>query len=285
MTVPLYLYTLTPEKHAHLLQEITHILKTNALDYTFVTDKVATPIAESPMSIERISTGILICVGGDGTLLDAIKKTMHQNLDIIGVNTGKLGFLSDIPPTGLNQLIEIVQGTSQKDTRHFIRLNAHTTSTQAKPNYFYAVNEISLHRLHSHLIAFSVYSEDTCIASYEADGLLISTPTGSTAYNLSAGGPVVHPKAPVHILNPICPHKLTSRPLILPASTPLQLRIHSPPEHFRVSLDGQDLPSQQPSSHFLIQQSTKTFTLLHPSHYHFYHCLQAKLQWEAPNAR
>ncbi len=210
---------------------------------------------------------------------------MHQNLDVIGVNTGKLGFLSDIQPTGLNQLIEIIKGTFQRDTRHFIRLNAHPSSAHVKSDDFYAVNEISLHRLHGHLIAFSIYCEETCIASYEADGLLISTPTGSTAYNLSAGGPVVHPKAPVHILNPICPHKLTSRPLILPASTSLQLHIHSPPEHFCLSLDGQTLPSQKPSSHFLIQQSAKTFTLLHPSHYHFYHCLQAKLQWEAPNAR
>ena len=133
------------------------------------------------------------------------------------------------------------------------------------------------------MLRFTIYADDEAIATHHADGVMISTPTGSTAYNLSAGGPIVHPESPVYIINPICTHKLTSRPLIVPNRTRIRIHVHEGQAQPRICLDGIDHPHPT-GTDAVIEKSPRIFTMLHPRDYSFYKNLQSKLQWETRHA-
>ena len=166
---------------------------------------------------------LLICLGGDGSILDSLSIVRNSNVPVFGINTGRLGFLSSISTEDVqNPLEEIFAGNINSERRSILKLST-------KSNHFgdinYALNEVTVHKKDSSsMMIIHAYVNDKFLNSYWADGLIISTPTGSTGYNLSCSGPIVMPGSDVFIITPIAPHNLNVRPLIIPDHKKITLK-------------------------------------------------------------
>lgn len=250
----------------HRISCSVHVLNTPSL-----------PKPQSPSSL-------VLCIGGDGSLLQAAHYAITHNLPIIGYNLGKIGFLADLTPKTLPTLSDTIHSEHQLERRSLLALRSpSTTSSQPIAN---AVNDITITRSQRcNTIAFSVIADNTVLASHHADGLIIASPTGSTGYNLSAGGPIVHPSNSVLLVNTICTHKLSSRPLILPDHTPLTIKLHSTIDDVVVHVDGKNIPQESLHTQLIVTKAPEFLTLMHPKSYCFYNTLKTKLHWESHHAR
>lgn len=184
------------------------------------------------------SFDLLISVGGDGTILRAITFVKDIGLPIIGINTGRLGFLATIQVDAIEQAIQnIIDGKYKISERSLLAIE-----TESQNNAFcelnFALNEITVSRKNTtSMITVETYLDGEFLTSYWSDGLIVSTPTGSTGYSLSCGGPVITPGANSFILTPIAPHNLSARPLVIPDSTEIQLKVNGREKQHLVSLD------------------------------------------------
>ena len=280
MGSPVYLFTHHISKHIHLCENLIALLYKHGIN-TYGISGFTDALNLKPMPLESIDKGTVICIGGDGTLLSAAKYLVASNAHILGINAGTIGFLADTHSQDLSKVLNAVQGDASVEKRHFLQLSASQGTAQDSP--FICVNEVSITRQGPHILRFTIYANDEAIATHHADGVMVSTPTGSTAYNLSAGGPIVHPESPVYIINPICTHKLTSRPFIVPDHTRIRIHVHEGQTQPMVCLDGIE-QSHPIGTDVVIEKSTRLFTMLHPNDYSFYRNLQSKLQWETRHA-
>ncbi len=224
----------------------------------------------------------IICViGGDGSLLHAAKTALDQNLPIIGINRGRLGFLADIHPQNLDLLIDVIQGQYQVEKRFLLNMRI---EDQNKILYqSVALNDIVLQPgKYVNMIEFDTSVNDQPVCNQRADGLIIATPTGSTAYALSGGGPILHPSLDIVVMVPMFPHKLTSRPIVIHGHSTIDVHIsihnESPP---RISCDGQDSQEVPLSAHIIVQEEKRKLKLIHPLCYTYYETLRQKLGWES----
>ena len=185
-------------------------------------------------------TNFVFSIGGDGTFLRCARLVQNLNTHIVGINTGRLGFLADTPIEDITKTLnELLQGNFTTEKRSILKLDSNCDESL---NCGYALNDISVLRSDtSSLIVIHVYIDEQYLNSYWADGLIISTPTGSTAYNMSAGGPIVLPNSDSIIITPIAPHSLTVRPLVIPDSCNIRLKIESRSDNFLVSVDSQSI--------------------------------------------
>lgn len=223
---------------------------------------------------------LLIVVGGDGSLLHAAHAMAGQNIPLIGINRGNLGFLTDINPRELERTLKpILEGHYQEEKRFLLSaiLSSHPDKT------FHALNEISL--LSSpHMSEFEIEIDDHFVCSHRADGLIIATPTGSTAYALSSGGPIIHPSLNAVVLVPIASHTLTTRPIVVNADGKITIRIANKRaiEHKtstpHISFDG-SLHPMKSSDTVTIVKKTEALRLIHPLHHNYYEALRSKLYW------
>lgn len=227
---------------------------------------------------------LLLVIGGDGSLLNAARLAVDHTLPILGINRGRLGFLTDIPPSEFEQkLDQIIQGHYYEEQRFFLTAEIRLNNTILAHDV--ALNEIVLMPGHvSRLIEFSIHIDEHFVCSQRADGLITATPTGSTAYALSGGGPIIHPQLSAIVLVPMFPHTLTARPIVVSADSRISIRISDSNQSApRLSCDGQARVIVPFHAEIIIAKKTQTLRLIHPTDYNYFETLRTKLHWSAHN--
>jgi NAD+ kinase len=219
---------------------------------------------------------MLLAMGGDGTILRTIATIGNIETPILGVNLGGLGFLTEITIEKFtDEMSDILKGHYRIEER--LMLHGQIDGIDEP---LYALNEIVLDKGGSvRVIEIEVHIDGHLLNAYVADGLLISTPTGSTGYSLSSGGPIVAPTTDALVINPICPHSLTNRPVIIPAESKIDAVVRTESEHFIISPDGQKIYRCPSRTHIAIQQAAHNANLVKPLHSNYYQLLHNKLNW------
>ncbi|MDR1012484.1 MAG: NAD(+) kinase [Coxiellaceae bacterium] len=223
---------------------------------------------------------LIVVVGGDGSLLSASQIAACQNIPIIGINRGNLGFLTDISPNNFSQIDEILLGNFHQEYRFLLEMRLEPQ--KHNHNKKIALNDIVLLPASmGHMIEFSVYVDQNFLCNYRSDGLIIATPTGSTAHALSSGGPILYPTIENIVLVPILSHNLSSRPIVISNKSEIQIICNKTKinNNLLILYDGQSQPLTQLSSIF-IKKAKEKLSLLHPINYNYFTILRTKLHWE-----
>lgn len=225
------------------------------------------------------SVDLIISLGGDGTLLRAAKIAATDGIPIFGVNLGGLGFLTQIGIDNLEIFLEkIYQGKCFLDER--MMLDCIVKRKEKEIKKFTALNDIVIGKgAFARLISLATYINDDYVITYSADGLVISTSTGSTAYSLSAGGPIVNPNINSMILTPICPHTLSARPLIIGENDQVRITLELSEEEVMVTIDGQEGFTLEPKDEVIVKKSIYKTRLIAFKEKSFYAILREKLRW------
>ncbi len=220
-----------------------------------------------------------LSIGGDGTFLQTATKIGRQGIPILGINTGRLGFLADVTTEEINEALEeLVRGKYSIEERSLLQLH---TDSPAFKGQSYALNEVAiLKRDTSSMITVHAFLNHEYLSSYQADGLVVATPTGSTAYSMSVNGPIILPQCNNFVLSPVAPHTLNVRPLVIPDSYTLTMTVESRNNSFLVSLDGNSavLPIGVKLS---IKKADFTIKIIKRLNHTFYQTLRDKLMWGA----
>ena len=220
---------------------------------------------------------LVISLGGDGTFLQTAAWVGRQNFPIIGINTGRLGFLADINSTEIETTLEEIFNKEYTiDERSVLEIESNPPS---KSVYNYALNEIAIQkRDDSSMITINTCLNDEYLTNYLGNGLLIATPTGSTAYSMSVNGPIIIPQANNFVLSPVASHSLTVRPLVIPEDFCIKLKVDARNNQFLVALDGRSelYPS---GSEFIISKANFTIKIVKLYNQNFYKTLRKKLLW------
>lgn len=234
--------------------------------------------------VDRDSIGrqcdLAIVVGGDGTFLSAVRSLADYKIPVLGINLGRLGFLVDISPGQMFETLDqVLAGNYVEETRFL--LFAQVVRNGAVISEADAFNDVVVHiRDVARMIEFETYINGQFVNYQRADGIVISTPTGSTAYALSSGGPLLHANLDAIALVPICPHTLSNRPLVVNADSLVEIVIGQGEQSTaQVTFDGQTAVDLQPSDRIRIKRKINPIQLLHPASYDYYEILRAKLRW------
>jgi NAD+ kinase len=221
---------------------------------------------------------LVVVLGGDGTLL-SVARTVPSGVPILGVNLGTLGFLTEIGRSELYpSLVEILAGRYQVEERALLDVELERQGGGKTPYRILNDAVIGKSAL-SRIIQLTLRVDGRLVTSYRSDGLIISTPTGSTAYNLSAGGPIVNPLLPVVVLTPICPHTFSLRPIVVPDSSTIEVTLETENEEVYLTLDGQEGTEFGFRDSVRMSRSSATAHLVKVSSRTFYHSLRGKLHW------
>ena len=212
----------------------------------------------------------IVALGGDGTLISVSRRAYKFDKPILGINAGNLGFLTDINPDNVEEFLDdFLKGNYRIDERMVIEI-------EYKDKKLYAFNDVVISKdIISSMINIQVDTNESFLNTYRGDGLIISTPTGSTAYNLSAGGPVVYPLTESFILTPICPHSLTQRPLVLPSNFILDIKVKE--DMAKLILDGQEIYTL--NDKIVLKKAKKPAKLIHRKERNYFEVLREKLHW------
>ncbi|MBQ0212399.1 NAD(+) kinase [Proteus vulgaris] len=222
---------------------------------------------------------LVIVVGGDGNMLGAARVLSRYNIKVIGVNRGNLGFLTDLDPdNALQQLTNVLAGHYREEKRFL--LEARVCAEGQRTRIGTAINEVVLHPGKvAHMIEFEVYIDDRFAFSQRSDGLIIATPTGSTAYSLSAGGPILTPNLDAIALVPMFPHTLSARPLVISSDSQIRLKFSQTNIDYEVSCDSQLVLPIKEGDEVIIKRSRQKLNLVHPTDYNYFNTLSSKLGW------
>ncbi|MDR0833229.1 MAG: NAD kinase [Candidatus Symbiothrix sp.] len=244
--------------------------------YDYLATKIGyTPQIQGIISIENQPVDLVFSLGGDGTFLRAANWVGRQNIPILGFNTGHLGFLATVGTDEIDAMLgDIFNRRYQIEERSLLQI----ASPYPTPHN-YALNEIAfLKRDTASMISIYTYLNNDYLTEYKADGLLIATPTGSTAYNLSVNGPILVPQSDNFVLSAVAPHSLNMRSLVIPGNSQLRVCIESRTHDFLVALDGRtlDFPS---GTEFSVQKADFTIKVVKRAHQNFYNTLRKKMFW------
>ena len=223
---------------------------------------------------------LIIAVGGDGTMLHAARLTGNGKVPLLGVNRGRLGFLADISPAEmLENLQQILDGDYTRESR--LQLDAKIKASDGSERSAVALNDIVLQRRETgRMLDFETRIADRYVNTHAGDGMIVATPTGSTAYALSCGGPILEPLLDAVVVVPICPHTLSDRPIVIPSRLNIELKmLYRHDTKADVSVDGHALGELAPDDSLLISESGNRITLIHPPGYDYYGILRSKLHW------
>lgn len=229
-----------------------------------------------PFDMMCQNSDFLVTIGGDGTLISAVRRSYHYQLPVLGIHAGKLGFLADLDFAELESFIDkMIEGEYRIDQRAILQA---TIVTPNGENDIFAFNDIVLTRPSiAKMIHVETYVDGKSFNTYYGDGVVVSTPTGSTAYNLSAGGPVLFPLTQVFSLTPICPHSLTQRPVVFPGHFEIEMK--TPDPSALVIIDGQDLVEISDSDTVHIKLASGNARLIHRREFNYFEVLKEKLGW------
>jgi NAD+ kinase len=238
---------------------------------------LATQVCSNAATMAR-QVDLIVVFGGDGTMLRVAREVAGSRTPILGVNIGGLGFLTAIPSSSLSQaLTRIWEGQFKFESRVLIQATAHCSG---RPVDQTALNDIVIGRgIASRLVELDVSVDGDPLTRYRCDGLIVSSPTGSTAYSLAAGGAVVFPTADVFALTPICPHTLSNRSLILPLTATISVKIINPKPATILSADGQVVSELAAGDQITIRRSRRTVRLMYLRGSSFCETLRCKLHW------
>lgn len=224
------------------------------------------------------SLDLVVVLGGDGTLLSAVRDTAASDAPLLGVNLGSLGFLTDVPLSSLFSMLDLVaEGKAPIEQRSLMQcelLRGEEILGSYKAFNDVVVNKTALARLNN----YDLFVDKSFVSSYRADGMIVATPTGSTAYSLSAGGPVVMPTVKAFVITPVAPHSLTHRPLVVPDSAVVEILLRSDEEVAYLSLDGQPGLDLKDGDRVRCRRSEHKVCLFR-TEADFFHVLRSKLKW------
>ena len=276
----------TKDNHSAYIEQIYNILKDEKVDliihepyYNFLKQNYnfTIPISTFSTSEELISKAdYLICLGGDGTMLETVALVKNSGIPVLGVNTGRLGFLATVYKEDFAKAIQLL--TKEKftlDKRELIELDKTTYFNEVN----YALNEFTIHKKESSaMINIDTYVDGIFLNSYFADGLIVATPTGSTAYSLSCGGPIMMPDSDNFIITPIAPHNLTVRPIVVSNNKKISFKVSGRSDSFNIALDSRS--AQIPSnSEIIIKKADFRINLINLEGQHFFTTLRNKMMW------
>ncbi len=218
----------------------------------------------------------LVTIGGDGTLISAVRRSFEYDIPVLGVYAGSLGFLADVDLDELDEFVNnMVQGKVRVDERSVLEVRIVSENDERK---MYAFNDMVLTRPSvSNMIHIETLVDGKAFNTYYGDGVIVATPTGSTAYNVSAGGPVLFPLSKVFVLTPICPHSLTQRPVVLPGEFSIEMKTQK--LRALVIIDGQDMHELEQGQSVHIKLADKRAKLIHREEFNYFDVLKQKLGW------
>lgn len=241
--------------------------------------EAALPVSRA---FEPAELDLLITLGGDGTLLRGARLVARHGIPVLGVNLGYLGFLTSVAPSEFETALAQVQaGEYWLDERMTLETRVLNRHDGAGPS-FIALNDAVLHKGgFARVVRLAVYmgQEREEVATYSADGIILATPTGSTAYSLSAGGAIVVPSVECILATPICPHTLAVRPLIVPVSTEIMVEVRSPGEELVLTVDGQEGAQLNPGDRLIVRRGEAVVRLVRFQGQSFFSTLRRKLHW------
>lgn len=244
-------------------------------------EETASEIPSPSASLSRTSLGsevdLLITLGGDGTLLSVARHAAPE-VPIIGVNMGTLGFLTEIAAAEFPDVLNgVLEGSYQTERRSTFRVEVRTADHE---HSFRVLNDAVINKSAlARIIEMNIDVAGEFMSSFRADGLILSTPTGSTAYNLSAGGPIVHPSMEAIVLTPICPHMLTNRPIVLPDDVEITIGFETRDTEMFLTLDGQEGVPLSIDSTVHIRRSGQSIALVRNPRRSYFDVLRTKLKW------
>jgi NAD+ kinase len=223
---------------------------------------------------------LVVAIGGDGTLLYAARLVAHRGVPLIGINRGRLGFLTDVLPKDMLASVDAaIEGRCERDERSLLEarlVRADGTTIRAL-----ALNDVVLQKWATgRMLDFETWLDGAYVNSHGGDGLVVASATGSTAYALSCGGPIVGPHLDVLVLAPICPHTLSDRPIVVSGRSVVAIKlIDRPDTRAQVTCDGVSIGELMPGDRLEVHPTSQKITLLHPSQFEYYRLLRSKLHW------
>jgi NAD+ kinase len=223
---------------------------------------------------------LVVAIGGDGTLLYAARLVAHRGVPLLGINRGRLGFLTDVLPQDMLASVDAaLEGRCAIDRRPL--LEARLFATNGKEARLLALNDIVLNRWETgRMLDFETWVDGLYVNTHGGDGLVVASATGSTAYALSCGGPIVAPHLDVLVVVPICPHTLSDRPIVVSGRSAITVKLVDRPDtRAQVTVDGAVLGELVPGDRLEIHPSEHQITLLHPTEFQYYRLLRSKLHW------
>lgn len=241
--------------------------------------------------VEKKTRGAIdavVVLGGDGTLLRAVQRVSTEDTPILGVNLGSLGFLTEVTSDEVEQALRtLISGDYTYSWRSMlsatlVRGDGHETLVHQ------GLNDVAIAKAStvSKIVEFTVSVGNRFVSEFRADGLIVSSPTGSTAYNLAAGGPILHPLLDAVVLTPICPHMLSYRPLVIPASAPVRIKVRSSTSPVHVTVDGQWSREVMPAGELVVGMGKRRLKLVTSPARDYFEVLRTKLKWgDAPKLR
>lgn len=274
------------EKYDERIQQLFDILKSKNAElvvfekfFQFLKKRINIPDYPTfeAHNLNSSNADVMLSIGGDGTLLDTLVFVRDSGIPIIGVNTGRLGFLSTISLLEIEQAIDALTNNEYTlDKRNLLRLE---TKNQLFGDQNFALNELTVHKKDSSsMIAIHAYLNGEYLNTYWADGLIVSTPTGSTAYSLSCGGPIIIPGSENFIITPIAPHNLNVRPIVMPSSNTITLKLEGRSKQYLVALDSRT-ETIDSSVELAIKKESFQVNLIRLNHHNFLSTLRNKLMW------
>lgn len=258
----------------HLVQQGCSILVQQTLNLEFA---VAVTALEEAALMDRAQ--LIVAVGGDGTMLHAARLAAPARIPLLGVNHGRLGFLADIGPQEvLGRLDEVLAGRYIEERRGMIRasIEGRTQTVSCE-----ALNDVTLQKWQTgRMLDFETYIDGRYVNSHFGDGLIVATATGSTAYALSCGGPIMHPTLDAWVLAPVCPHTLSDRPIVIRDTSIVEIRLFARPDcQAQVTCDGVPMGELTEEDRLVVRRADTYLTLLHPEDHSYFRVLRSKLRW------
>jgi NAD+ kinase len=228
----------------------------------------------------------VVVLGGDGTLLRAVQRVLDEDTPILGVNLGSLGFLTEITSDEVEEALHtLVSGTYAFSWRSMLR----ATLVRGEETMVHeGLNDVTIAKAStvSRIVEFTVSVGERFVSEFRADGLIVSSPTGSTAYNLAAGGPILHPSLDAVTLTPLCPHMLSNRPLVIPAGAPVKIQVRSSPSPVHVTVDGQWTREVTSKDELVVSRGSRRVKLVTSGARDYFEVLRTKLKWgDVPKLR
>jgi NAD+ kinase len=262
-------------------KDLSHWLNQQGYQPLTAPDQKAIPGAPAMKSSKEFDAiELIVILGGDGTYLKAIRLLEGRPIPIIGVNLGSLGFLTQLRLDDLYKVLPLTLKGKRGELIQRTQMLIQLCSGQKSIQKWQALNDVVVERgPSSHLIDLKLKMDQVQVSSIKADGLVLATPTGSTAYNLAAGGPILHPESPCFVATSVAPHSLTSRPLIFPDTNDLNIELQGQCELAHVIIDGQKCAELKKGHSLKVSKHSQPHWMVQPSGYNFYELLREKLSF------
>lgn len=269
------------KKMIRLLEADTDVFYIKESFYEYLKDQIS---FEKPITLYKDHTGLpascscLISIGGDGTLLDTLPYLRNSGIPVLGINTGRLGFLSSVSTDDMEESIKALrEGNFRLDERSLLMLE--TEEEALFGSFPYALNELTvLKRDNTTMISISAYVNGHYLNTYWADGLMVATPTGSTGYSLSCGGPIISPDSENFIITPVASHNLTVRPIVIKDNSLIKLRVEGRIKSHLIVMDSRSIPLENPVDLYIRKAHFK-INLISIEHTNFFKTIRNKLAW------